>query len=537
MVNTGKPSAGCEACRARHIKCDESRPVCIRCQNSKRICPGYRDLSKIRFGGKPASKKESSSFYSGKERSRSVHGAVFGDMMANRDFQADNLIAISHLVDPSTDVAPGVLASAIGYTSLSSMHLQVSEDEAAHCFFLANFILLPNTVTKMGHLNFVIPLLKTASESSPLRSAFSAVSFAAFGAQPNSRALLPKAKLNYVQALKHINVALADPKQTKGDSIMATTLLLTVYEALLHPETDLKGWHSHIDGAVALITSGRRRLFRSETSRELFLSIRELMTIEYIGMSKTPSRGVYWWINRVPEQEVSQRYALLNLYVAELRADNNKITTLSPHMACNTEIVVEFLTRAEELEKQYRDWQRNQALCWEPATVAWIDDDDETIDLSTAEAFPGRVETFTELTAGYRYNIARSSQILIWTSILRAVAWRRYPNDYRLTSSYSKARQRCIELIDGIIASIPYFLGWEGCPEGALAGTTQSACGNQSKAIGVGAFYVMWPMFVAANSDFATVEQRAFVKARLVHIAENLGINQAYQLIKVRLHT
>jgi hypothetical protein len=110
------------------------------------------------------------------------------------------------------------------------MHLRVSEHEAAHCFFLANFILLPSKVTKMGHLNFVIPLLNTASERSPLRSAFSAVSLASLGAQPNSGGLLSKAKLSYVQALKQINAALADPKLAKGDSIMATTLLLTVYE-------------------------------------------------------------------------------------------------------------------------------------------------------------------------------------------------------------------------------------------------------------------------------------------------------------------
>jgi hypothetical protein len=218
--------------------------------------------------------------------------------------------------------------------------------------------------------------------------------------------------------------------------------------------------------------------------------------------------------------------------VAELREDNNKITTLSPQTACNTEIVVEFLTRAVQLEKQYRDWQENQASCWEPSTVAWIDHD-ATMDFATSEVFPGRVESFTELTAGYRYNIARSSQILIWTSILRAVAWTGYPEDYRLTTSYSNARQRCIELIDGIIASIPYFLGWKGYPNGTLSGESQSACGSNSKVIGVGAFYVMWPMFVAANSDFATPEQSAFVKGRLIYIAEHLGISQAHQLIQV----
>lgn len=138
-------------------------------------------------------------------------------------------MAISHLVDTTSSIV-GALPYAIAHTSLPAMHLQIPETEAAHCYFLANFMLLPSTVTKIGHLNYIIPLLKTATGMSPLRYAFAAVSFAAFGAQPSSRALLSKAKLNYVQALKHINVALADPQKTKGDSIMATTLLLTVYE-------------------------------------------------------------------------------------------------------------------------------------------------------------------------------------------------------------------------------------------------------------------------------------------------------------------
>jgi hypothetical protein len=99
------------------------------------------------------------------------------------------------------------------------------------------------------------------------------------------------------------------------------------------------------------------------------------------------------------------------------------------------------------------------------------------MDLATSEAFPGRVEEFPELTAGYRYNVARSSQILIWTSILRAVAWKGYPKDYRLTVNYTKARQRCIDLIEGIIASVPYFVGWKGSLNGALSGAAETIQG------------------------------------------------------------
>lgn len=194
---------------------------------------------------------------------------------------------------------------------------------------------------------------------------------------------------------------------------------------------------------------------------------------------------------------------------------------------------MEFLKRAEELERQYRDWYEDQATSWGPTSAAWVERDD-TMDLARAEAFPGRIEAYSDLIAAYRYNVARSSQILIWTSILRAVAWLGYPGDYRIIPRYSNARHRCVELIEGIIASIPYFLGWKDAPEGDFQGVAQSACGSSTRLTGVSSFFISWPIFVAATSDFATPDQRTFVKGRLTHIAEDLGVNQAHRLIEVR---
>lgn len=47
MVNTGHPSRACKLCRARRIKCDETKPHCIKCRKGKRQCPGYRDPFEI----------------------------------------------------------------------------------------------------------------------------------------------------------------------------------------------------------------------------------------------------------------------------------------------------------------------------------------------------------------------------------------------------------------------------------------------------------------------------------------------------------
>ncbi|KAL2268141.1 hypothetical protein VTJ83DRAFT_2987 [Remersonia thermophila] len=43
MVYCGKPSKGCQMCRQRRIKCDETKPVCNQCIKARRQCPGYRD--------------------------------------------------------------------------------------------------------------------------------------------------------------------------------------------------------------------------------------------------------------------------------------------------------------------------------------------------------------------------------------------------------------------------------------------------------------------------------------------------------------
>lgn len=49
MVYRGKPSLGCELCRRRKIRCDQTRPACGQCIKHGVDCPGYRDLGTSNF--------------------------------------------------------------------------------------------------------------------------------------------------------------------------------------------------------------------------------------------------------------------------------------------------------------------------------------------------------------------------------------------------------------------------------------------------------------------------------------------------------
>lgn len=109
-------------------------------------------------------------------------------------------------------------------------HMTTPIHQQAACYFLSNFVLLPEAGAMKGYLDFIIPLLKQVDPSPPLLHAFSAVSLAALGTRPNSKSLLPKADVWYVEALKEITVALKDPIVASSDSTLAAVMLLASFE-------------------------------------------------------------------------------------------------------------------------------------------------------------------------------------------------------------------------------------------------------------------------------------------------------------------
>jgi hypothetical protein len=103
-------------------------------------------------------------------------------------------------------------------------------DQRALCFFLSNFVLLPNSRVVKGHLGFLVPLVQQSSKNSTLILTLNAVALAALANQPNARALQPAADSHYVTALNRINKDLQDAKKAQQDSTLASVFLLSIYE-------------------------------------------------------------------------------------------------------------------------------------------------------------------------------------------------------------------------------------------------------------------------------------------------------------------
>jgi hypothetical protein len=234
------------------------------------------------------------------------------------------------------------------------------------------------------------------------------------------------------------------------------------------------------------------------------------------------------------DDPVVQTFAAVNLKMAALRADT-ETTMLKLRSTENTDKVMKLLQRAQALDEEYLDWIKALPPGWEIKTVAWVDS--AVQNLSTSLVHPGRVDAYGELWMAYKYNIVRSCRLFIYTTILRCVAWLGKSPDYRLTPEYTTASRICRQLVEDIVASVPYFFGWNSENDGAMKARANFACGSTDDPAvkPLTGIFVMWPLFAAAASDFATPSQRIFLRGRLKHVAEIMGINQALILFESQL--
>jgi len=220
----------------------------MRCQKSKRTCPGYRDAFelKLRDESKSTKKKASRKVNEALTISNVVldHGDSGRGLFANQDLcypsaqgQTCGLYAKKDSKSsPSTHFS--VVSKFTGEVrspkyDFISAHMTTPIAQQAACYFLANFVLVPDASTSRGYLDWVMPLLKQESPPKCLLLAFSAVSMAAFGTRPNSKSVLPKAGLSYLNALKEINFALKDPQAAPTDSTLASVMLMASFEVRL----------------------------------------------------------------------------------------------------------------------------------------------------------------------------------------------------------------------------------------------------------------------------------------------------------------
>lgn len=255
-----------------------------------------------------------------------------------------------------------------------------------------------------------------------------------------------------------------------------------------------------------------------------------------MGASKSPDLGVDWWIARDPKNSGNGNITELILRVTELRADVNRAMMLMPRTPENATKIQDLMNRAEVIEAGFQEWLANIPEDMAYKTVAWMDAVPGQ-DPSQSEIFPGKVDMYTDLTMGAQWNMYRVSRLFLSGIVIRCAAWQCAPVDYRTTPEYASASRLGVDMINDMVASIPFHLGWIGeSGQFRTDAHTGFACGEDGNGTAkvLGAYLMVWPLFTALCSDFTTDAQRKYITGRLNFMADSLGLSQAAVLSNVR---
>ncbi|PNH37875.1 hypothetical protein VD0004_g8929 [Verticillium dahliae] len=464
-------------------------------------------------------------------------------------------------------------------------------DEQATCFFLSNYVLVPPAGVGHGIFTFLIPLIDSPRyKASPMHSAFTAVSMAALAGRPNSRSLFSVAHTHYSIALEQLTRAMQDQDQAKQDTSLAASILLAFYEGLANDEYEMSTFSKHISGAAAMIKLRGPRLIESPLGVAMFEVVRGAAIRQYMFFSECSIEDIKWWAGHAVAESVGHQALTLNLQTTLIRAEADHLFQ-GAHSAEKIELALELSKKARALDGEIVKWFEACPAAWKrgsagiapplrgslsnprksstsastytsssayspfhntlstptpssrarfplsssptrfdpsessPCEPTLTQAQDETdMSYKNLTAYPNlEIYTYPNVWAAGKYITTHVSRLLLAQVTARCIAWTCQPADPFRTEEYREVQAIGREQVEEIISSTPYLTGWAG----DSTTTPYFPCGTAEMPKGLASVTCMWPLLAAGMSRFADRSHRAFVKGRLTHIGEMMGIRQA----------
>ncbi|KAK3989668.1 hypothetical protein QBC44DRAFT_358970 [Cladorrhinum sp. PSN332] len=532
MVYCGKPSKGCQMCRTRRIKCDETKPTCNQCAKARRQCPGYRDEFDILLRDE------------NRAAERRALKASDKSLRKSKDNKPPKPPSSSELPDTNKNKQ---LVLSPPPPSIITPSLTIPTQDLATCHFISNFVLLPpqqEEHSARGFMDFLIPLLNTPHQTdnnnnnnnnnNHLQHAFQACALASLGTRSPSvgqETPLHAASLEYMKALRSTQSALRSPELCTSDSVLAAVLLLSMFENITAKQPNGCAWGSHIQGAVQIVKARGKKQLKTKTGLQLFIAVRTQLIIQALTSSTPPPLGADWWTPPTasldPHAAHCQR---LNLLTAQVRSEVVSAMSSSPSItdtASQTQTIRSLLLRAQDLDSQLETWLNTLPDSFRPKTSTYISDPPPSssgarIDYGRLEVYPGRVDAYQDIWTASVVNMGRTTRLVLQSLIVRCAAWCVSPVDYRSTAEFVRAKRVCEGVIGDVLAGVGFCLGFLGG-------------GGKGEGKVLGGYFLTWPLSCVMGQDYASDSQRQYAIGRLKYIGDELGIRYSHILAQFQV--
>ncbi|ETS75781.1 hypothetical protein PFICI_12725 [Pestalotiopsis fici W106-1] len=206
MVFPGRYSTGCQRCRQRKIKCDETRPSCRRCYLYGKPCPGYSDQFHFR-----------------------IHAASSKVTTPPKEELPDTQQPRRRSTSQQKD-ATGVVVKNSGTQVSLAPSLAISYDEVSLCYFIRRFVTPCEAKDNFpGHLSF-LPSLYRHHDHGILELATLAVAQMAAFNQFGGNTFRLQSYQNYGRTVAVLRNCIQNEIDITDDRVLASVILLCLFK-------------------------------------------------------------------------------------------------------------------------------------------------------------------------------------------------------------------------------------------------------------------------------------------------------------------
>ncbi|KAL4897563.1 C6 zinc finger domain protein [Aspergillus ambiguus] len=525
MVYRGKPSTGCQNCRARHIKCDESRPHCRACVRTGRSCPGYPHPLDVMLRRQTAFDRKKRNAPSNTGLSSTANNHKGAEDISRTPTPSD--MSLSRTSTPSTISPKYPLLSEIKSSGVPHSLYFPLEDTVTSLFFNSYLYLPKDPLIRDGFMELLPESYSKTTPGSHLHLSALAVSFFSVAAWTGNSSLLRSAEHFFVKAISKTRIALQEDIDENSDEILMTILLLSTYEEFAAIKDKRLPARAHLRGAIALINSkGDRQLNSTYTSTMTNSVQTQIIKTSMLARPPLVQTPNVWPLSPlVPQSPSSQLISATSELVNLRRAWN--LATITPG-TYNIADISNIYARAIDFDRHLSPWEHVVPEYWKPMPASIVPDS-----VRAAGAYRGRCDCYADQWIASMWNFYRESRLVIQNIILNCLRLLPETNDTpeRIQSMIAQIR----DIATDICATVPFFLGSQKdsihsnpstihYPETETRRTTQA---HKQAAPLLGGWFVMFHLMNLCSPELCLPEEQlAWIGQQIqrVHRIYNLDI-------------
>ncbi|KAK1074893.1 hypothetical protein LTR74_000737 [Friedmanniomyces endolithicus] len=359
-------STGCFTCRARKIRCDETRPSCQRCSTHGVPCPGYRADNNNKTGGIEFRDQTGDTVKRAKDAYRARKKEIAAVAVQRKGTARGPVTWVPGGGGGANGRATGVtvlgeefLCRYYGF-SRQKAPADLLSPAVMRVQLYGSFmdVYLPRESLR-DHFSFYEALVGMSSSQPALVDALDALSLVAVGSMKKDRAVLDQSVRKYGDALSSLGRALARPEAASSDETLAAATVLgncALYDEIGKHENV---WGKHITGGQQLIAARGPKNLHSKLALLLFSTTRHGALIWSLIERKAPYMALPEWRELAFEASIQDSSTLFYDAAIQVPGLLQRYDQLGDTVALSLENIDDLLRECEQIEQCLRDWLLN----------------------------------------------------------------------------------------------------------------------------------------------------------------------------------